>query len=322
MKKLVIRAFLALSILGMISQTALAARYLIPVGQIVGLELRDDTVVVAAFDDTLCAGAKEAGIRIGDEIVAIDGQKVNSIEDVRRILTCSDGCVELTVRRDGKETRLSVEPAITTGGPRLGVYLKQGISGIGTVTWYDPANHTFGALGHGVNSADGDLVKMTAGNAFPARLLSVDKGEPGDPGQLKGTAAGDQLLGPLNRNTEQGVFGKNTRGWQGQPIETAESHEIKTGPATIRSTVSENGVQEYSVEILKVYPKNRPDGRNLLLRVTDKALLETTGGIVQGMSGSPIIQNGKIVGAVTHVLVNDPTTGYGIFIENMLDAAA
>ena len=322
MKKLVIRAFLALSILGMISQTALAARYLIPVGQIVGLELRDDTVIVAAYDDTLSTGAKMGGIRIGDEIVAIDGQKVDSIEDVRRILTCSDGCVELTVQRSGKETRLSVEPAITTGGPRLGVYLKQGISGIGTVTWYDPADHTFGVLGHGVNSADGDLVKMTAGNAFPARLLSVDKGQPGDPGQLKGTAAGDQLLGTLTHNTEQGVFGKNARGWQGQPMETAEFHEIKTGPATIRSTVSENGVQEYSVEILKVYPKNRPDGRNLLLRVTDKALLETTGGIVQGMSGSPIIQNGKIVGAVTHVLVNDPTTGYGIFIENMLDAAA
>ena len=322
MKKMVIRALLALSILGMISQTALAARYLIPVGQIVGLELRDDAVIVAAFDDTLSANAKTAGIRIGDEIVAIDGEPIDSIEDVRRILSRSDGCVELTLQRSGKQTRLSLEPAITTGGPRLGVYLKQGISGIGTVTWYDPANDTFGALGHGVNAAGGELVDMTSGTAFPAKLLSVEKGKPGDPGQLKGAAAGEQILGTLSRNTEQGVFGKNSQGWQGQALEVAEPHEIKTGPATIRSTVSDSGVQEYSVEILKVYPKNRPDGRNLLLRVTDAKLLETTGGIVQGMSGSPIIQNGKLIGAVTHVLVNDPTTGYGIFIENMLDAAA
>ena len=129
-------------------------------------------------------------------------------------------------------------------------------------------------------------------------------------------------MGTLEKNTPQGVFGKASRPWLGQPLPAADFDEVTTGNAVILSTVSGDTPQEYSVEILKIYPQDRPDGRNFLLQITDPDLLETTGGIVQGMSGSPIIQDGKLIGAVTHVLVNDPTTGYGIFIENMLDAAA
>ena len=129
-------------------------------------------------------------------------------------------------------------------------------------------------------------------------------------------------IGELTANTARGVFGKSSTGWQGQLLETADADAVRTGNATILSTVSGNEVREYSVEILKLYPKSRTSGRNMLIRITDPALLEATGGIVQGMSGSPIIQDGKLIGAVTHVLVNDPTRGYGIFIENMLDAAA
>jgi stage IV sporulation protein B len=129
-------------------------------------------------------------------------------------------------------------------------------------------------------------------------------------------------LGLLKNNTGRGVFGVADVGWQGSALPVAASEEIHTGKATILSTVSGDGVQEYSVEILKIYPKTKDSDRNLVIRVTDDRLLATTGGIVQGMSGSPIIQDGKLIGAVTHVLVNDPTTGYGIFIENMLDAAA
>ena len=130
------------------------------------------------------------------------------------------------------------------------------------------------------------------------------------------------MLGILSGNTAQGVFGTAVKGFSGDPMEIAAAEEVRAGAAIIRSTVSGDTPREYSVEILKIYPKDRSDCRNLLLRITDPALLETTGGIIQGMSGSPIIQDGKLVGAVTHVLVNDPTTGYGIFIENMLDAAA
>ena len=202
------------------------------------------------------------------------------------------------------------------------MYLRDGITGIGTVTWYDPDTGQFGTLGHGVNGSDGNLLEMVKGKAYDAQVASVKKGVSGEPGQLKGAVAPEQEAGSLYRNTPQGVFGKSDRGWKGEALPVGEAENIRTGPAVIRSTVKGDETQEYSVEILKIYPGSRADGRNLLIKITDPKLLEATGGIVQGMSGSPIIQDGKLVGAVTHVLVNDPTRGYGIFIENMLDAAA
>ena len=155
----------------------------------------------------------------------------------------------------------------------------------------------------------------------PAWVMSVTKGRSGHPGQLRGSCDGAESCGELLRNTPQGVFGKSRQGWLGEAIPVGSADQVHPGQASIRSTVSNYTTGDYSVEILKVYPASRTDGRNLLLRVTDKALLEATGGIVQGMSGSPIIQDGKLIGAVTHVLVNAPDIGYGIFIENMLEAA-
>ena len=297
------------------------AKELIPVGQVVGLELRDDTVTIAAFDESLGAAAKAAGVTVGDQIISIDGSEIRSSQDVRTALERSDGTVELSVCRGGAKKQYSLTPQITASGPKLGLYLRQGVTGIGTVTYYDPDTGNFGTLGHGVNDSDGKLLGMVQGYAYNAKVLTVRKGRSGDPGQLMGTVDGDAPIGILSANTDRGVFGTTETGWQGESVTVADSDEIKTGPAVIRSTVSGNTVQEYSVEILKIYPKSRQNGRNLLLRVTDPALLNATGGIVQGMSGSPILQNGKLIGAVTHVLVNDPTTGYGIFIENMLAAA-
>ena len=299
----------------------MAADYLIPVGQVVGLELRNDTVSVAAFDEILGSEARSAGLQIGDEIIDIDGKPVDDAEDVRLALERSDGQVRLRILRDEKERELCLTPQITSDGPRLGVYLRQGITGIGTVTWYDPESGRFGTLGHGVNDSHGDLVEMTSGKAYPASVLSVKRGKCGDPGQLRGGVDGQEALGKLEKNTMRGVFGSADTGWTGQAMEVASCDEIRTGSATVRSTINGKEVRDYSVEILKIYPEKRQEGRNMLIRVTDPALLETTGGIVQGMSGSPLIQDGKLIGAVTHVLVNDPTTGYGIFIENMLDAA-
>ena len=163
---------------------------------------------------------------------------------------------------------------------------------------------------------------MKRGAAYETAIASVIPGKSGEPGQLKGQADADSVFGALLRNTPQGVFGHTDKGWPGEALPVAASAEISTGSATIRTTVTEGEPQDYSVEILKIYPRDHSQYRNMLLKVTDPALLEITGGIVQGMSGSPIIQNGKLIGAVTHVLVNDPTRGYGIFIENMLDAAA
>ena len=297
------------------------ARELIPVGQIIGLELSAGTVTVAAFDDSLTA-ARDSGLQVGDQILSIDDQSIACAEDVRRALKHSDGAVEMVVTRNGQTQQIHMEPEITSTGPKLGIYLKQGITGIGTVTYYDPDTGKFGTLGHGVNDNKGALLPMTQGNAYPASIVSVQKGKAGAPGQLKGSLKSDRHLGSLTGNTARGVFGKAPNCWQGAALPTAAADQVQPGSATIRSTVDSRGPRDYSVEILKIYPKSRSDGRNLLIRVTDPDLLETTGGIVQGMSGSPIIQDGKLVGAVTHVLVNDPTRGYGIFIENMLDAAS
>ncbi len=318
MKKYCNRAFILFICVWMLTITASAAKMLVPVGQVVGLELKNDTVMVAAFDRSLSAETEKAGLKVGDKILKVNGKPVHSVADVRQALTQSDGTVRLQIRRGQKTEDLRLQPAITPDGPRLGVYLKQGITGVGTVTWYDPETGKFGTLGHGVNDGT-HLLQMTEGSAYAASVVSVRRGLVGKPGQLMGSVQGESPLGILYKNTEQGVFGTSQTGWEGEALPTGQA---KVGAATIRSTIQGDSVQEYSVEILKVYPKAGVSGRNILLHITDPALLDTTGGIVQGMSGSPIIQDGKLVGAVTHVLINDPTMGYGIFIENMLDAAA
>ena len=321
MKRKKYSAALAVLCVILLLPAAWAEPLLIPVGQTVGLQLRDNTVTIAAFDDLLGADAKNAGLKIGDCIVKVNGTPVHSAQQMRDALEASGRTALLTIRRGGKELEATVKVTPTDGGAKLGVYLKQGISGIGTVTWYDPSTGKFGALGHGVNGSSGVLMQMAAGSTYPAQVMSVTKGRSGHPGQLRGSCDGAESCGELLRNTPQGVFGKSRQGWLGEAIPVGSADQVHPGQASIRSTVSNYTTGDYTVEILKVYPASRTDGRNLLLRVTDKALLEATGGIVQGMSGSPIIQDGKLIGAVTHVLVNAPDIGYGIFIENMLQAA-
>lgn len=320
MKKNAVRLIFGFISIYLCAIPVFAADMLVPVGRVIGLELYNDTVTVVAFDDALPA-ARESGLQIGDEICKIDGSPIETAEDVRRALKSSDGSVDVTVVRSGRERLIHMEPEITADGPKLGVYLRQGITGIGTVTWYDPQTDTFATLGHAVNDGKGNLLQMSRGNAYPATVVSVQKGKSGAPGQLKGALNTDVLLGKLSSNRLQGVFGTAQDAWQGQAIPVAACEEIRQGDAVIRATVSDGEPEDYSVEIIKIYPKSRADGRNMLIKVTDPDLLAATGGIVQGMSGSPLVQDGKLIGAVTHVLVNDPTMGYGIFIENMLEAA-
>ena len=322
MKKFAVRFSAILLTVLMLTQNVSAARLLVPVGQVIGLEIGENCVSIEGFDNTLGAVARAAGLREGDRIVKIDGRDIRCAEDVRQALHASDGNVDISIVRQSKEIRLVMEPPITEDGPKLGVFLRQGITGVGTVTWYDPDNGSFGALGHGVNDKNGDLVIMTEGFAYSATVEAVKKGKAGDPGQLMGCVTDREPIAALSKNTVQGVFGKADVPFRGDALPAAAVSEIRTGPAIIRSTVQNGTVREYSVEILKIYPVSGCDGRNMLLKVTDPRLLDSTGGIVQGMSGSPIIQDGKLVGAVTHVLVNSPDTGYGIFIENMLEAAS
>ena len=320
MKKFLLRSIFVFSLIYSISTAASATDMLIPVGQVVGLELHNNTVTVAGLEEG--SAAKAAGVQAGDRLLSIDNRGIQTTEDVRTALDHSHGSIHLTVQRGDQLKTIRIEPTITPEGPKLGIFLRQGITGIGTVTYYDPATQTFAALGHGVNEPSGQLLALTSGYAYPAKVASVRKGQPGTPGQLIGALCAREPLGNIAHNTPQGIFGSCRIPWSAQPLPVGETDAVTPGRATILSTVTGDTPQEYSVEILKVYPASRQNGRNMLIRVTDPTLLAITGGIVQGMSGSPIIQDGKLVGAVTHVLVNDPTTGYGIFIENMLDAAA
>ena len=320
MKKWIPRLIVVLICFYCIPTTVFAADMLIPVGRVVGLELQNNTVTIADFEEG--SSAQAAGLEVGDRLISLDDHPIQNAQDVRKALDHSQGSIRVTVQRGTQLHTIRVEPAITADGPKLGIYLRQGVTGIGTVTYYDPTTQTFAALGHGVNEPSGQLLQLTAGSIYSARVTSVRKGKSGEPGQLIGTLCSKDPLGILKQNTVQGVFGKVSQPWKSQALPVADAEDVTCGNATILSTVQGDTPREYSVEILKVYPASRQNGRNMLIRVTDPTLLDITGGIVQGMSGSPIIQDGKLIGAVTHVLVGDPTTGYGIFIENMLDAAA
>ena len=317
MRKLFKPAAGALLLALLLSGSAGAARteFLIPGGETIGLKLELGGVSVVDFAES-SPTAKNAGLKKGDLICKIDGVQVTSSEQLAQRVAQSQGReLAVTVRRGETEKTLRFAPQRTENGWRLGVYVRDGINGIGTVTYYEPASGAFGALGHGVGDAD---AFPTHGSAFAAQIVSVSKGKPGEPGALQGAAA-PQAVGRIDRNSERGVFGTITLP-EKQAVPVARESDVRTGEASIYSCVSGQLPQEYAVRIVEI-DLREAHCRNFLIEVTDPALLARTGGIVQGMSGSPIMQNGKLVGAVTHVLVNDPTRGYGIFIENMLAAA-
>ena len=311
---------------------AASVRTVIPVGRAVGIKLFSDGVLVVGLSSIptevgSAAPAKECGLREGDIITHINSEEVDTIEQVQSLLQGLEGD-KMSIRclRGEKQLQMTAQAVKCTsdGEYKLGAWIRDSMAGIGTMTFYDPETGTFGALGHGINDVDTcRLMPLQSGGIMEASVTQVQKGTKGNPGQLKGAFENGDI-GELWANTEGGVFGtlKDKELVEGlAALEVARPAEIKIGPATILSNISGEAVKEYAVEITKVILAEDGDTRDLMLTVTDKELLETTGGIVQGMSGSPIIQNGKIVGAVTHVLVNDPTTGYGIFLENMLGKA-
>lgn len=318
MKRKGFRCLAAAVLVSLYSVPALAAELLIPVGEVVGLSLSEGSVTVAAFHETYGAAAREAGLEIGDEIVSVDGRTVDSAADLYEALKRSGGTVTVVLRRDGRERQVRLSPAVTSEGPRLGIYVREGVTGIGTVTYFDPDEGTFGCLGHGISDSRGRLAPMRSGWIYEAAVESVKQGRVGEPGQLRGAVEAQSPLGTLRANTACGVFGTGAE-WTGEALPVAKPEEVHEGKAQILSNVSGDAVELFQVEIVKCRASG--DGRDLVLKVTDERLLKTTGGIVAGMSGSPIIQDGRLVGAVTHVLVNSPDTGYGIFIENMLEAA-
>ena len=299
---------------------------LIPVGQVIGVKLFSDGVLVVGLSDGE-SPAKACGLKEGDVITAVGGQELDTIEEFRQLLAENGAdAAALTVKRGSRTLELCAAPEKDESGDyRLGAWVRDSMAGIGTMTFYDPKSGVFGALGHGVTDVDtGRLLPLDRGSIMDASVKAVKKGERAAPGELKGDFDLTRDCGTLYANTESGIFGtlapQDAEKRSGKAYPIAKRDEVKTGPATILATVNGNETREYAIEIEKVYAASGTS-RNMLLRVTDEALLAQTGGVVQGMSGSVIVQNDRIVGAVTHVLLDDPSRGYGIFIGNMLDAA-
>lgn len=315
---------LALSVL---AAPALAegTRELVPVGRTVGIEASTDGLLVVSLSEVETAEGKvspaaEGGIQPGDMIVRLGNCEVSTSEDFAKAAACLDGSpVAVQLMRGGELIQYTVTPALSAedGCWRLGLWLRDGIAGIGTVTFYDPETGLFGALGHSINDADtGVLLPLGEGFITTATVSDVLKGEKGRAGELHGAFETGSRLGCVQQNTPSGIFGTADCGFAGTAVPVAADEEIENGPATILANVAGSEVREYSVEISRAQ-----SGGRLMVTVTDPALLAATGGIVQGMSGSPILKNGKLCGAVTHVLISDPTRGYGITISSMLSAA-
>lgn len=308
-----------------------SVRKVVPMGHAVGIKLFSEGVLVIGLSDIrtdtgVSSPAKTCGIREGDIITHINSEQVNTIEEVQSLLQNLGG-KEMSVRvLRGKEQEQFTAHAVqcsTDGYYKLGAWIRDSMAGIGTLTFYDPQTGLFGTLGHGINDVDtAMLMPLESGSIMPASVSEIKRGASGQPGELRGVFETDRDIGALFANTEGGVFGYMTdvSSLHGKAISVASKSDIHVGSATILSNISGDKVEEFKVEIIKLCSENQ-DTRDLMLRITDSRLLAATGGIVQGMSGSPILQDGKLVGAVTHVLVNDPTTGYGIFAENMLRIA-
>ena len=307
-----------------------STRYVVPLGKAVGIKLFADGVLVVSVSpvqgtEETRSPAKECGLKEGDILLTFNGEKIRSTEHLQAMLAENgETAAELTVQRDGKTLEVTASPVVCEdGGIRLGAWIRDSMAGVGTLTYYDPATGSYGALGHGITDVDtAELMPLASGSIMETMVKAVKKGQRGDPGELKGDFTVQRDVGTVTVNSNEGIFGtvEDAGFISGEAVSVAEPEEVHAGEASILCTISGSDTRAYEVEILRVNPRSR-DGRDLLLRVTDPELLETTGGIVQGMSGSPILQDGRLVGAVTHVLVANPAEGYGIFLENMLTTA-
>ena len=315
-----------------LGRSELKAKKLYPGGIPFGIKFTTEGVLIVGFCDVKSGGSKvnpstAAGLKAGDRIISIDSKPLTSAEELTKIVEgCNGRTLSVLYSRDGSERKTLLTPVYsdTERAYKTGIYVKDSGAGIGTVSYIDPETLEFGGLGHGVCEGDsGRLVPISKGSVVDVSINGVVKGAVGKPGELKGYFTSGRI-GSLLLNNDCGVFGafaSKPSGLPCEPLSIGLKEELKNGRAYIYTTLNGSTPQKYEIEISNI-KLSETRGKCFTVTVTDKALLGTTGGIVQGMSGSPIIQNGKLVGAVTHVLINDPSTGYGIFIENMLAASS
>jgi stage IV sporulation protein B len=309
-----------------------------PGGQPIGVKLNTKGVLVVALSDIEGANGKipspaaNAGVQIGDSIIRINDVEINHAEDVTRLINGekkSEITLKLQRKNDGNLFEIKVNPTLdsTDGKQKIGLWVRDSTAGVGTLTFYDDKTKKFAALGHPITDADtGTILSVNNGVIVSSNIVSIKKGTKGNPGELRGLFVEEnKVKGQIIKNTQCGIFGNGTKSLINnkfnKPMKIGLRNEIKEGKAEILTTINSNEPELFEIEIQKLLPQSTAGSKSMVIRVTDPRLLEKTGGIVQGMSGSPIIQNNKVIGAVTHVLINKPDTGYGIYIEWMLKDA-
>ncbi len=307
----------------------------VPLGNTVGLRLYTSGVLVVGMgeiegkDNKKYKPYENSGIEEGDMIIEVGKKEVTCTADLLENVNNSHGKnISIVYIRDGKSIETTITPIKTSDDNyKIGLWVRDAAAGVGTVSFYEPSTRTFAALGHGIQDVDtGQLLDIAKGDFITTKIVSIKKGEKGNPGKIQGSIENSTVIGDVYKNTDFGVYGKLTNISAlniniEDALEVATRDEIKTGKATVMCTLEDNKTKEYEVEIEKIYKNNNDNNKSMLIKVTDPELLEKTGGIIQGMSGSPVIQNNKVVGALTHVLVNDPQKGYAVFADLMIKQA-
>ena len=320
MKKIRISLILMLLIFSIPNSVLAYSNYVIPGGENIGIEIKTKgVVVVGTYPIDNIYVADKAGIKKGDIIESINGNDIDSIDDLINNLNNSTNNIKLTLIRNGKAINTILPIKIENGISKTGLYVKDSITGIGTLSYIDPKTKIYGALGHEVlESNTGMMLEVKKGEITSSTVTRIDKSYVGIPGS-KNASLDNIKTGIINKNTKSGIFGiYNNTLPNKEKYKVANISNIKLGNAKILTVIENKDIKEYAINIIKI-DKNNVDNKNILFEITDSELLEKTGGIVQGMSGSPIIQGDYIIGAVTHVVIDDPKKGYGIFITNMLE---
>ncbi len=310
----------------------LPRKTVIPVGNIAGVKLYTNGVLVVGMSEIEGEDNKKykpyanTGIEEGDTIISINNTEILNTDDLVNIVNSSNGNkLDIKYVRDNQSLECSITPVKTIENDyKLGLWVRDSAAGVGTVTFYEPSTKSFAALGHGIVDIDTEeLINIASGEFVTTKILNITKGESGNPGRIQGTIDNQENIGIISKNTRFGIYGKvdDTHSLNidyTKEMEVALRSEIQKGKATILCSLDNENVKEYEIEIEKIYVNNNYDNKSMLIKITDQELLEKTGGIIQGMSGSPIIQNGKFVGAITNVLVNNPEEGYAVFGDIML----